>query len=157
MTTTGADDVRFVHLTAVGASHELRRAQRIVCAAAVAATFGEFSFWMWRHNKFLLWQRRFIQRLYNDMAYKMPAFRRHARHYKLHAIHCQGGGRRDLNPHTLRHMGPKPCVSAIPPLPQIKSLDDCSSMFANDNWGRGNEDFQHGYRISVRLCDRSLK
>ncbi len=66
-------------------------------------------------------------------------------------------GKEGLEPSHLAAHGPKPCVSAIPPLPQIKSLDDCSSMFANDNWGRGNEDFQHGYRISVRLCDRSLK
>lgn len=50
MTTGGADDVRLVHLTAVGASHELRRGQRIMRAAAVATAFGKFSFWMWGHS-----------------------------------------------------------------------------------------------------------
>ncbi len=50
MTTSGADNVRLVHLATVGASHELRRGQCIMRAAAVAAAFGKLPFWMWGHS-----------------------------------------------------------------------------------------------------------
>jgi hypothetical protein len=49
----GANAVGEVFVAAVGAGHQVARFERVVGASAVATTFGDFSFWEWRHNPLL--------------------------------------------------------------------------------------------------------
>lgn len=53
MPTAGAYSVRQTHLTTIGALHQVGRFQKVVCTAAITATFGDLSFWKRTHNLLL--------------------------------------------------------------------------------------------------------
>ncbi len=48
-----AHNVRQAHLATIGAGDQVGSGQRVVRAAAVAAAFGVFAFWMWWHGQLL--------------------------------------------------------------------------------------------------------
>ncbi len=56
ITTFGANGMRQAHGTAVGAGGQIAGFQSVVGAAAITATFGNFSFWQRGHESFSLIQ-----------------------------------------------------------------------------------------------------